>query len=236
MLETSRRLLTRCNSGVAPRRAQVVPGRCRKLCPVSSRKRSVRPSRRAFFFERDPLPPRPGGDGGLVTLPGPGRRALDGEAIRPQRPLRVAEVIAHAELPPDQYRNALQGPALSSKARCRCTACQEPAKPCPGAAVEARWSPGPRSGPQPAPALLPQDASPATDAGAADAEMAGDGRLRHLPLPQQPCRRQAPLLQLARRQVRRTLLAAAHCHHPRQCSPVATLYQPDLALTLLCLF
>ncbi len=220
MLETSRRLLTRRSSGVAPRRAQVVPGRCRKLCPVSSRKRSVRPSRRAFFFECDPLPPRPGGDGGLVTFPGPGRGPLDGEAIRPQRSLEVAEVIAHTELPSDQGRNALQGPTLSSKARCRCTACQEPAKPYPGAAVEARWPPGPRSGSQPAPALLTQDGGPAADAGAADAEMAGDGRLRHLPLPQQRCRRQTPLLQLARRQVRRTPPAAAHCHHPRQCSPV----------------
>jgi hypothetical protein len=150
-----------------------VPGRCRKLWPASSRKRSARPSRRAFFFERHPLPPRPGGDGGLVALPGPGRRALDGEAMRPQRSLEIAEVIAHAELPPDQRRDALQGPALSSKARCRCAARQEPVEPRPGAGVEARRPPGSRSGAQPAPALLLQDGGPAADAGTADAEMAG---------------------------------------------------------------
>jgi hypothetical protein len=46
-LDTSRRLLSRCRTGVTPRRAQVVPGRARKLCPVSSRKTIVRPSRRA---------------------------------------------------------------------------------------------------------------------------------------------------------------------------------------------
>src|SRR5687768_174950 len=129
MLETSRRLLTRRNSGVAPRRAQVVPGRCRKLWPVSSRKSSVRPSRRAFFFERDPFAPRPGGDGGLVALPGPGRGALDREAVRLQRPLEVARVVVHAELPPDQRRDALEGPALGPETRRRCTAHQEPVEP-----------------------------------------------------------------------------------------------------------
>src|SRR3954451_13468866 len=121
MLETSRRLLTRRSSGVAPRRAQVVPGRWRKLCPVSSRKTSVRPSRRALFFERDPLAPRPGGDGALIALLGPGRGALDREVMRLQGTLEVARVVAHAELPPDQCRDALQGPALSAEARCRCT-------------------------------------------------------------------------------------------------------------------
>ena len=49
MLETSRRLLTRWRTGVIPRRAQVVPGRARKLWPVSSQRTSVRFSRCAFF-------------------------------------------------------------------------------------------------------------------------------------------------------------------------------------------
>src|SRR3712207_9369090 len=118
MLETSRRLLTRRSSGVAPRRAQVVPGRWRKLWPVSSRKSSVRPSRRAFFFERRPLAPRPGGDGGLVALPGPGRGTLDGETVRLQRPLEVARGGVHAEPPPDQRRDSLQGPEIG-RASCR---------------------------------------------------------------------------------------------------------------------
>src|SRR5215211_1569493 len=165
MLETSRRLLTRRNSGVAPRRAQVVPGRWRKLWPVSSRKSSVRPSRRAFFFERHPFAPGPGGDGGLVALPGSGRGALDREAVRLQRPLEVARVVAHAELPPDQRRDALQGPSLGPEAHRRRTARQEPVEPRPGAGVEARRPPGPRSGAQPAPALLPHRCGPAADAG-----------------------------------------------------------------------
>ena len=49
MLDTSRRLLTRRRTGVSPRRAQVVPGRIRKLWPVSSQRTRVRCSRRAFF-------------------------------------------------------------------------------------------------------------------------------------------------------------------------------------------
>ena len=49
MLDTSRRLLTRRSTGVSPRRAQVVAGRIRKLWPVSSQRRRVRCSRRAFF-------------------------------------------------------------------------------------------------------------------------------------------------------------------------------------------
>ena len=48
-LDTSRLLLTRWRIGVIPRRAQVVPGRARKLWPVSSQRRSVRCSRCAFF-------------------------------------------------------------------------------------------------------------------------------------------------------------------------------------------
>src|SRR5919112_1621876 len=96
MLETSRRLLTRRSTGVAPRGAQVVPGRWRKLWPVSSRKSSVRPSRRAFFFDRHPLAPRPGGDGALVALLGLGRGALHGEAVRLQGALEVSRVVAYA--------------------------------------------------------------------------------------------------------------------------------------------
>ena len=49
ILDTSRRLLTRRNTGVSPRCAQVVPGRIRKLWPVSSQRTRVRCSRRAFF-------------------------------------------------------------------------------------------------------------------------------------------------------------------------------------------
>ena len=49
MLDTSRRLLTLRSTGVSPRRAQVVPGRIRKLWPVSSQRTRVRCSRRAFF-------------------------------------------------------------------------------------------------------------------------------------------------------------------------------------------
>ena len=49
MLDTSRRLLTRRSTGVSPRRAQVVPGRARKLWPVSSQRRRVRFSRGDFF-------------------------------------------------------------------------------------------------------------------------------------------------------------------------------------------
>ena len=48
MLDTSRHLLTRCSTGVSPRRAQVVPGRIRKLWPVSSMSRRVRCYRYAF--------------------------------------------------------------------------------------------------------------------------------------------------------------------------------------------
>jgi hypothetical protein len=69
--------------------------------------------------------------------------------LHPQRPLEVARVVAHAELAPDQHRDALRGPALGAEARRRRTARQEPAEPRPGASVEARWPPGPRSGAQP---------------------------------------------------------------------------------------
>src|SRR5215203_5453706 len=153
MLETSRRLLTRRSSGVAPRLAQVVPGRWRKLCPVSSRKTSVRPSRWAFFFKCDPFAPWPGGDGALIALLGPGRGTLDREIMRLQGALEVARVVAHAELSPDQRRDALQGPALGFEARFRRSAAQQPAEPSPSTGVEPRRSPGPGAGAQPAPAL-----------------------------------------------------------------------------------
>ena len=48
-------LFTRRNTGVSPRRAQVVPGRIRKLWPVSSQRRSVRCSCLAFF-SKPPIP------------------------------------------------------------------------------------------------------------------------------------------------------------------------------------
>src|SRR3712207_9324914 len=90
MLETSRRLLARRSTGVAPRGAQVVPGRWRKLWPVSPTNSSVRPSRRACFFDRHPLAPPPGRDGALVALLGPGGRTLRREDVRLERPLEVA--------------------------------------------------------------------------------------------------------------------------------------------------
>jgi hypothetical protein len=236
MLETSRRLLTRRSSGVAPRRAQVVPGRWRKLWPVSSRKSSVRPSRRAFFFERHPLAPRPGGDGGLVAFPGPGRslaRVAGRWTVKPcafrsrapsaaargsaggsarrapagSTPRCASGSSARSRNPPPLHRPPGAGRAAPRRGR-------------PGAGVEARRPPGPRSGAQPAPPLLMQGRRPAADAGTTDTEAAGDGRLRHPPLAQQCCRRQTTFLQLVRSQARRAPLAAAHRHHPRQCRPV----------------
>src|SRR5215213_8552263 len=115
-LDTSRRLLSRRSTGVAPRGAQVVPGRTRKLCPVSSRKMMVRPSRRARFFDGGPVAARPGGDRALIALPRPGGRALHREAERLQRPLQVARMVVHPELPPDQRRDAPQGPLLGLEA------------------------------------------------------------------------------------------------------------------------
>jgi hypothetical protein len=145
--------------------------------------------------------------------------------VRLQRPLEIARVVAHAELPPNQRRDALQGPALGTEARCRRTLGQQPAEPGPGTIVKLRRPPGPWSGAQPAPALLLQNGNPAADTGAADTEMPGDGRLGHLPLPQQRCRCQAALLQLLRRQARRPPLAAVHRRHPQQCW-TARCYQP----------
>src|SRR5829696_1253047 len=80
MLDTSRRLLRRRNSGVIPRRAQVVPGRARKLWPVSSTSRRVRRSRRAFF-ERHPVPLGPDRNHEFIALLGSGGRALHAEAM-----------------------------------------------------------------------------------------------------------------------------------------------------------
>ena len=129
--------------------------------------------------------------------------------MRLQGALEVARVVAHAELSPDQRRDALQGPALGFEARFRRSAAQQPAEPSPSTGVEPRRSPGPGAGAQPAPALLLQNGGPAADAGTADTEMSGDRRLGHLPLPQQRCCCQASLLQLVRRQMPRTPLAAA---------------------------
>src|SRR5215210_1693488 len=116
MLDTSRRLLTRWRTGVIPRRAQVVPGRARKLWPVSSQRRSVRHSRRAFF-ERHPVPLGPDRDHEFVALLGPGGRALHAEAVRLERPLQITRVIADPELALDQGCNAFERPALGGKAR-----------------------------------------------------------------------------------------------------------------------
>ncbi len=75
----------------------------------------VRPSWRARFFYGDPVAARPGGDRTPITLPRPGGRALHREAERLQQPLQVARMVVHPELPPDQRRDAPQGPLLGLK-------------------------------------------------------------------------------------------------------------------------
>src|SRR5215218_230343 len=136
MLDTSRRLLTRRSSGVSPRRAQVVAGRARKLWPVSSTSRSVRRSRCAFF-ERHPLALGPDRDHQLIALPGSWGGALHAEAVRLERPLQVARMIVHAELPLDQGGNAREGPALGGKARRQSASVQQPPQADPGLLIEA---------------------------------------------------------------------------------------------------
>src|SRR4030095_15063791 len=163
-LDTSRRLLSRRNTGVTPRRAQVVPGRARKLCPVSSRKTMARPSRRARVFDGDPAAARPGGDRTRVTLPCPGGRALHRKAERLQRPLQVARMIGRPELPPDQRRDAPQGPLLGLEAGRHRSPCQQPAQALPAWCIEARRPAGPRPRPQAATALLRQRRRPAAHA------------------------------------------------------------------------
>ena len=145
-LDTSRRLLSRRSTGAAPRRAQVVPGRARKLCPVSSRKTMVRPSRRARFFDGGPVAARPGGDRALVALPRPGGRALHRKAERLQRPLQVARMMVHPELPPDQRRDAPQGPSLGLEAGRHRPPRQQPAQARPVRCIEARRPAGRSAG------------------------------------------------------------------------------------------
>ena len=210
MLETSRRLLTRFSTGGAPRKAQVVPGRARKLCPASSRKTTVRPSRRAFFFDRGPLASGPGSNRALVTPPGPAGRALHGKAVRLQRPLKVARVIAHAEHAPDQGRDAPQRPALGLKAGHHRPARQQPAQPPPGTLIQPPRSSGLRTRPQPAPALARQHGRPAANRRAAHTEPTGNGRLRQLAPAQQHRCCQAPFLQLCHGPARRPPSVVIH--------------------------
>src|SRR5215218_1268450 len=209
MLDTSRRLLTRWSTGVSPRRAQVVPGRIRKLWPVSSQRTKVRCSRWAFF-QSHPVPLGPDRDHQLIALPSPCGRALHTEAMRLERPLQVAGMIMHPELALDQDGNALEGPALRGKACRHRTPIQQPAQPRPGLLINAgRWS---RDGArfQTARALLGQGGSPAADTGATDPHMAGDVCLRELSLAQQRRGHQATLLHLLRRQMRRPPNVAFH--------------------------
>src|SRR5215210_3028711 len=116
MLDTSRRLLIRRSTGVSPRRAQVVPGRTRKLCPVSSQRTSVRCSRRAFF-QGHPLPLRPDGDHKLIALTCLGGGMLHAKPMRLEGPSQVAGMIVDPKLALDQGRDAREGPALGGKAR-----------------------------------------------------------------------------------------------------------------------
>src|SRR5215203_2066491 len=180
-LDTSRRLLTRRSSGVKPRRAQVVPGRARKLWPVSSQRRSVRCSRCAFF-QSHPFPLGPDRDHEFVALPSPGGRALHAEAVRLERTLQITRVIADPELALNQGRNAFERPALGGKARRHGTPVQEPTQTSPSPLSEAGYPSWNRACFQAVQALLGEGCGPAADTGAADPKFAGDLGLRKPPL------------------------------------------------------
>src|SRR5215213_2319163 len=150
-LETSRRLLTRRSTGVRPRRAQVVPGLARKLWPVSSQRRSVRCSRRAFF-QSHPVALRPDRNHKLITLFGPRGRALHAEAMRLEGALQIARMIMHLKHARDQGCDAREGPALGGKTRGHRTPVQETAQTPPVPGSKPGRSPCPDAGGQSAPA------------------------------------------------------------------------------------
>src|SRR5215212_1380118 len=209
MLDTSRRLLTRWSTGVSPRRAQVAPGRIRKLWPVSSQRTRVRCSRRAFF-QSHPVPLGPDRDHQLIALLSPCGGTLHAEAMRLERPLQVARVVVDPELPRDQGGDALKRPPFAGKACRHRTPIQQPAQPRPGFLIKAgRWS---RDGSrfQTARAFLGERGGPAADTGATDPHMPGNVCLRELSLAQQRRGHQATLLHLLRRQMRRPPNVAFH--------------------------
>ncbi len=209
MLDTSRRLLTRRSTGVSPHRAQVVPGRIRKLWPVSSQRTSVRCSRRAFF-QRHPVPLGPDRDHQLIALPRPCGRTLHAEAVCPQWPLQIARMIMHPELALDESGNAREGPPFGGKAGRHGTPIQQPAQPSPGLLIEPSGRPEVGAHCQTARALLGEGCGPAADAGATYPHMPGDLGLRELSLAQQRRGHQATLLHLLRRQMGRTPNVAFH--------------------------
>lgn len=207
MLETSRRLLTRRSTGVSPRRAQVVPGRARKLWPVSSQRTRPRggacASPAATFFERYPVPLGPDGDDKLIALSCSGGGALHAEAMRAEGSLQITRMVAHSELALDQGRDTLEGPALGGKARRHGAPIQEPTQSNPGLLIKPRGPARNGSSLQTALAILGEGGGPARNTGSAGPQLSGYLGLGEPPLPQQPRGLQTAFLHLPRRQMRR---------------------------------
>jgi hypothetical protein len=200
---------------VIPRRAQVVPGRARKLWPVSSQRRSVRFSRCAFF-ERYPVPLGPDGDDKLIALSCSGGGALHAEAMRPEGSLQITRMVAHSERALDQGRDTLEGPALGGKARRHGAPVQQPTQTGPGLLIEPRVPTRNGASLQAMHALLGEGCGPAADTGAADPKFAGDLGLGEPPLAQQPRACQTPLLHLLGCQMRRPPHVVIHRAPPHE--------------------
>ncbi len=204
-LDPSRRLLTRRRSGVKPRPSHA--------WPVSSQRRNVRCSRRAFF-NANPVPLGPDRDHEFVALSRPDGRALHAEAVRLERPLKVAGMIVDPELALDQSSDAPKGPALGGKARREGTPIEEPAQAGPGFLVKpsGRSEVGARY--QTARALLGERGSPAADPGAAHPHVPGDVGLREPPLAQQRRSRETALFRLLQCRMGRSPDVAIRCAPP----------------------
>jgi hypothetical protein len=130
--------------------------------------------------------------------------------MRLQRPLQVARMIMHPELALDQDGDTPKRPPFGGKAGRHRTPIQQPAEPRPGLLIEPRGRPEVGSRFQTARALLGERGGPAADTGAADPQVTGNVCLRELSLAQQRRARQATLLHLPRRQMRRSPNVAFH--------------------------
>jgi hypothetical protein len=199
MLETSRRRLRRFRTGGRPVGAQVVPRRARKVCPVSSRKATALPVRRAPFYA-GPVPPQPRLDERVVALPRAGDRLLGTPAPGAQGAAQRAEVVPDAERPLDHGRDPPQRPPLGLEPGGDGPPPEPPQQLAPLRRREAGGPPGRPAAAQATRPRLLQAALPVRHGGAADAHLARDLGLGQPLGAQQPPGREAALLQLRPRE------------------------------------